>query len=141
MLAYFIRTTRGETYILENYGGYNPGKSGGQHKGTLTSDGGTYDIYSVNRGNNYMQFWSIRQQKRSTGVVTTQNHYDKYNALGLKFDPAKNATYQIVSTEGYQSSGSSDITVAEIVVASGTTSTVAPACTTDSRDKPLKESS
>src|SRR6478609_8586787 len=78
------RTIRGETYILENMGGYNPGKSGGQHKGTLTSDGGTYDIYSVNRGNNYMQFWSIRQQKRSSGVVTTKNHYDKYNALGLK---------------------------------------------------------
>ena len=69
------------------------------------------------------------------------NHYDKYNELGLKFDPAKNATYQIVSTEGYQSTGSSDITVAEIVVASGTTSTVAPACTTDARDKPLAGSS
>jgi len=87
-----------------------------------------------------MQFWSIRQQKRSRGVVTTKNHYDKYNALGLKFDPAKNASYQIVSTEGYQSTGSSDITVAEIAVVSGTTSTVAPSCTTDSRDKPLKES-
>lgn len=134
----FIRTPRGETYILENYGGYNPGRSGGQHKGTLTSDGGTYDIYSVNRGNNYMQWWSIRQQKRSSGIVTTKNHYDKYNALGMKFDPAKDANYQIVSTEGYQSTGSSDITVAEVVVASGTTSTVKPACTTDSRDKPLK---
>ena len=129
---------RGETYILENFGPYNPGRSGGQHKGTLTSDGGTYDIYRTDRGNGYLQFWSIRQQKRSSGVVTTQNHYDKYNELGLKFDPAKNATYQIVSTEGYQSTGSSDITVAEIVVVSGTTSTVAPACTTDARDAALR---
>jgi len=132
----------GETYILENYGGYNPGTSEGQHKGTLTSDGGTYDIYRVDRGGGYIQFWSIRQGKRSSGIVTTKNHYDKYNSLGLVFDPAKNATYQILSTEGYQSSGSADQTIAEIVVGSdGTTSTVVPTCTEDSRDKPLGGSS
>jgi endo-1,4-beta-xylanase len=135
-----LRSTHGETYILENYGPYNPGRSGGQHKGTLTSDGGTYDIYRVDRGNGYMQFWSIRQQKQSSGVVTTKNHYDKYNSLGLVFDPAKNATYQIVSTEGYQSTGSADITVAEIVVSGGTTSTVTPTCTQSASDKPLKGS-
>ena len=135
--GFTTRSQRGETYILENYGGYNPGRSGGQHKGTLTSDGATYDIYRVDRGNGYMQFWSIRQQKSSSGVVTTKNHYDKYNSLGLVFDPAKNATYQIVSTEGYQSTGSSDITVSEVLVANGTSTTVVPTCVTDSRDKPL----
>lgn len=35
-----------------------------------------------------------------------------------------------MSTEGYQSTGSADITVSEIVVGSdGTTSTVVPTCT------------
>jgi len=127
-LAVYTWSQHGETYILENYGGYNPG-SGGQHRGTLTSDDGTYDIYRVDRGGGYIQFWSIRQSKRSSGVVTTKNHYDKYNSLGLTFDPAKNATYQILSTEGYGSTGSADMTIAEIVVSSGTTSTVAPTCT------------
>lgn len=102
----------GETYILEKHGGYNPG-SQGQKVGTLNSDGGTYDIYIVHRSSTYTQYWSIRQQQRSSGTVTTGNHYDKYNALGLKFNPATNATYQIVSTEGYGSTGSSDITVSE----------------------------
>ncbi|ORY15300.1 concanavalin A-like lectin/glucanase domain-containing protein [Clohesyomyces aquaticus] len=114
-LAVYTWSQRGETYILENYGGYNPGTAGGQHKGTLTSDGRTYDIYRVDRGNGYMQFWSIRQGKRSSGIVTTKNHYDKYNSLGLVFDPAKNATYQILSTEGYGSTGNADLTVAEIL--------------------------
>lgn len=81
--------------------------------GTLDSDGGTYDIYVVNRSATYVQYWSIRRQKRSSGTVTTKNHYDKYTSLGLHFDPATNATYQIVSTEGYGSTGSADITVSE----------------------------
>jgi endo-1,4-beta-xylanase len=103
----------GETYILENYGAYNPG-SAGQRKGSLTVDGGTYDIYEVKRSATYIQYWSIRQQKRTSGTVTTGAHYDKYNSLGLHFNPATNATYQIVSTEGYGSTGSSDITVGSV---------------------------
>lgn len=111
-LAVYTWSTRGETYILENFGPYNPG-SGGQRVGTLDSDGGTYDIYVVHRSSTYVQYWSIRRSKRTSGTVTTKNHYDKYTALGLHFDPATNATYQIVSTEGFGSTGSSDITVSE----------------------------
>jgi endo-1,4-beta-xylanase len=100
----------GETYILENFGQYNPG-SAGTLIGTLTSDGGTYDVYRVYRSSTYVQYWSIRQSKRSSGTVTTANHYNWYNAHGLIFNPASNATYQIVSTEGFGSTGSSSITV------------------------------
>ena len=35
---------------MENYGTYNPG-SGGQLKGTVTSDGSVYDIYTSMRYN------------------------------------------------------------------------------------------
>jgi endo-1,4-beta-xylanase len=112
-LAVYTWSQQGETYILENFGQYNPGAAG-QHIGTLTSDGGTYDVYHVSRSATYQQFWSIRQQKRSSGTVTTANHYSYYNAHNLKFDPATNATYQIVSTEGYGSTGSADITVSEV---------------------------
>jgi endo-1,4-beta-xylanase len=100
----------GETYILENFGPYNP-CSQGTHIGTLNSDGGTYDVCHVSRSATYQQFWSVRQSKRSSGTVTTANHYNYYNAHGLSFNPATNATYQIVSTEGFGSQGSASITV------------------------------
>lgn len=81
--------------------------------GSLTSDGSTYQVCTVNRGNNYIQNWSVRQQKRSSGTVTTGNHYNYYNSKGMTHNPLSQAAYQIVSTEGYGSSGSADITVSE----------------------------
>lgn len=52
---------------------------------------------------------SIRQSKRSSGTVTTANHYNEWNKLGMTYDPS--GGYQIVSTEGFGSSGSATITV------------------------------
>jgi endo-1,4-beta-xylanase len=104
-----------EYYILESYGTYNPG-SGLQHMGTVTSDGSSYDIYKGVRTNQpsisgtatFNQYWSIRKNKRSSGTVTTANHFNAWAKLGLKLGTHD---YQIVATEGYQSSGSADITV------------------------------
>ncbi|KFZ18423.1 hypothetical protein V501_01225 [Pseudogymnoascus sp. VKM F-4519 (FW-2642)] len=104
-----------EYYIVESFGDYDP-SSAATSKGSVTVDGSSYKILETTRTNQpsiegtstFQQYWSVRQNYRSSGSVDVAAHFNAWAALGMTLGTHN---YQIVATEGYHSSGSADITV------------------------------
>lgn len=113
-----------EYYVIESYGSYNPAScSGGTDYGSFQSDGATYNVRRCQRVNQpsiegdrttFYQYFSVRNPKKGfgqiSGTITVANHFNFWASKGLNLGTHD---YMVLATEGYQSRGSSDITVGE----------------------------
>jgi endo-1,4-beta-xylanase len=109
-----------EYYVVDNWGsGFTPPGEGAAVLGTVDSDGGTYRVYrtqrvekpSIQGTQTFYQFWSVRTEKRPQGTdstITFANHVAAWRSHGLELGTMD---YQVLATEGFGSTGRSDITV------------------------------
>ncbi|KAJ7728461.1 endo-1,4-beta-xylanase [Mycena metata] len=107
-----------EYYINEEANNFNLGTAnpGTTLKGTVVSDGATYNIYEHQQVNQpsiqgtatFQQYLSVRQGGRTSGTVTVANHVNAWAKLGM---PLGTMNYQVMAVEGLSSSGQATVTV------------------------------
>ena len=101
-----------EYYIVDSWGSWRP--PGGQSRGTINVDGGTYDIYVTDRINQpsidgtstFKQFWSVRTQKQTQGTISVDKHFSAWTSKNMQLGKMYEASLTI---EGYQSSGKATV--------------------------------
>ncbi|KAF8203493.1 beta-1,4-xylanase from Chaetomium Thermophilum complexed with methyl Thioxylopentoside [Mycena galopus ATCC 62051] len=106
-----------EYYINEyNNGGQFDITYEGTERGSLTSDGSTYTIWTHEQVNQpsivgtttFNQYINVRASGRTSGTVTVANHVTAWAKLGLNLG---DLNYQIMAVEGLSGSGQATITV------------------------------
>ena len=108
-----------EYYIVESWGTWRP--PGATSKGTITVDGGTYDVYETTRVNQpsiegdttFQQYWSVRTSKRTSGTISVSEHFKAWESMGMTMGKLYEAALNV---EGYQSNGSADVYKNDITV-------------------------
>ncbi|MBN2735525.1 MAG: glycoside hydrolase family 11 protein [Spirochaetales bacterium] len=113
-----------EYYIVESYGTWKP--PGASPMGTFSSDGGTYEIFRTQRVNQpsidgnttFYQYWSVRTQKITSGTITVGNHFNAWAQKGMNMGSMYEVSFCV---EGYQSSGTANVTKMEITTGGSNT--------------------
>jgi endo-1,4-beta-xylanase len=109
-----------EYYVVDGWGAeFTPPGDDAEALGVVESDGGTYRIYRTTRVEKpsirgtatFDQYWSVRTSEREQGAdntITFANHVAAWRAHGLELGTMN---YQVLATEGFGSTGRSDVTV------------------------------
>ncbi len=106
-----------EYYIVDSWGSWRPPGSAGRSSARSPATAArTTSIVrsashqpSIEGTKTFYQYWSVRQAKTRGRHHHQGNHFSAWASVGLNLGTHN---YQVMGTEGYQSSGSSDITVA-----------------------------
>lgn len=105
-----------EYYITDDWSGYNP-SSGATYKGSVSADGGTYDLYEDTRTNEpsiegtatFNQYWAVRTSGVTSDTIDTSTIFNAWASHGMSLG---SFNYQILATEGFNGgSGSSSVTL------------------------------
>lgn len=111
-----------EYYVVDGWGtAFKPPGHNSPVLGTVVSDGGTYEIYrttrvqqpSIRGRQTFDQYWSVRTERRPLGqdaTITFANHVAAWEKLGMKLGTMD---YQVMATEGFGSTGGSEVLVWE----------------------------
>ena len=116
-----------EYYILDDWGAIMPAGTASDgtprdHVGTITVDGGTYEVWKKTRTNKpaitgdnktFDQYFSIRQTARQCGHISISEHFTQWNNLGLPLGKLYEAK---ILVEAQDTTGTVDFTKATVVV-------------------------
>jgi len=103
-----------EFYIIESWGNWRP--PGGTRLGSVTIDGGTYDIFRTTRTNQpsiigtatFPQFWSVRTSRRTSGTISVTQHFNAWESRQMQMGLMHEV---MLLVEGFQSNGSGGATL------------------------------
>ena len=101
-----------EYYVIEGWGSWHP--TGDDLMGTITVDGGTYDVYvtmrieeaSINGTQTFPQFWSVRTDMRTEGTISLSEHFKAWESMGMELGNLFEVAFCV---EGIDSSGEANV--------------------------------
>ncbi len=110
-----------EYYIIEDWVNWRPTANG--YAKTVTIDGAQYEIFPLDHSGptilgdtrTFKQYFSVRQQKRTSGTVTISDHFKAWADAGWEIG---NLTEAALNVEGWESSGSAEVSKLQIRIGS-----------------------